>query len=137
MNKDNFYIASSATFFPVAQHPGREPDYVSITEIKYLPVEFYNQFFDGEYKVDFEDENEDCGYITCLGTGQSMRFDTIEEKFHVEIGNSKYWYTKKGVYRQSDHWGRLGKCQWDLFGLNWQNESNAIAYASWQSLKDN
>ena len=28
--------------------------------------------------------------------------------------SSKYWYTKEGVVRQSDHWGRVASCIWTL-----------------------
>ena len=30
--------------------------------------------------------------------------------------SSKYWYTKNGVVRQSDHWGRVASCIWTLKG---------------------
>ena len=35
--------------------------------------------------------------------------------FESEHG-SKYWYTSKGVYRHSNHWGRVKYCNWTFEG---------------------
>jgi hypothetical protein len=29
-------------------------------------------------------------------------------------GVSEYWYTEDGVYRCSDHWGKVASCTWHL-----------------------
>lgn len=34
------------------------------------------------------------------------------EPDYVSPAKSKYWYTEKGVIRQSDHWGYVAKCRW-------------------------
>lgn len=44
---------------------------------------------------------------------------------------SKYWYTKTGVYRLSDHWGKVAKSQWDIkegFQLGYANFSDFIPF---------
>ncbi len=36
-------------------------------------------------------------------------------KWHYQSNSgSAYFYTKEGVYRKSNHWGRAGKCRWVL-----------------------
>lgn len=65
----------------------------------------------------------------------------------VSKSGSKYWYTKKGVYRESDHWGtgiagnswyiegprggkaERGKSSWDY------HYGNAVGYADWNDFK--
>ena len=37
------------------------------------------------------------------------------EKWHyTSKSDSAYFYTKEGVYRKSNHWGRAAKCRWVL-----------------------
>lgn len=41
--------------------------------------------------------------------------ELLFEKWHYESkAGSKYFYTKDGVYRASNHWGRAAKCRWIL-----------------------
>lgn len=54
---------------------------------------------------------------------------------------SRYWYTDKGVYRKSDHWGGgVASCSWYLEGWK-QNNSSVIhtgmitAFVPWEELK--
>ena len=35
-----------------------------------------------------------------------------EKPDFVSPSGSRYWYTPKGVYRQSSHWGVVGTCIW-------------------------
>ena len=39
--------------------------------------------------------------------------DSLKAGFESESG-SIYWYTKKFLYRLSDHWGEVASCQWLL-----------------------
>ena len=41
--------------------------------------------------------------------------------------SSKYWYTKKGVVRQSNHWGRVASCIWTLKGYSTQIKDCEVA----------
>jgi len=31
--------------------------------------------------------------------------------------HSLYYYTPDGLYRHSNHWGRVAKCKWELAGI--------------------
>ncbi|WP_121925305.1 hypothetical protein [Flavobacterium weaverense] len=47
---------------------------------------------------------------------------------------SKYYYTKAGMYRLSNHWGRLANSKWRLEPLEPETKSKfKLGYASWQS----
>lgn len=45
---------------------------------------------------------------------------------------SKYFYTKEGMYRLSNHWGRLANSKWRLNPIEPETESKfKIGFASW------
>ena len=45
---------------------------------------------------------------------------------------SQYFYTKKGVYRKSNHWGRVANCRWKLNKKgNYKNQKTVIGFANW------
>jgi hypothetical protein len=47
---------------------------------------------------------------------------------------SKYYYTKDGMYRLSNHWGRLANSKWRLEPLEPETASKfKIGFASWES----
>ncbi len=44
-----------------------------------------------------------------------------------------YFYTDKGVYRKSNHWGRVANCRWKLIADdNYKNQQIVIGFAKWQ-----
>lgn len=47
--------------------------------------------------------------------------------------NSAYYFTEEGVYRYSNHWGRVGDCRWRLKSKNNQmkNQVYKVGYAKW------
>lgn len=51
---------------------------------------------------------------------------------------STYYYTKHGVYRLSNHWGRAANCQWRLIS-DYQAEIDdlRLGYANWEDFRDN
>ena len=47
---------------------------------------------------------------------------------------SKYYYTKSGMYRLSNHWGRLANSKWRLEPLEpVTNSKFKLGYASWDN----
>lgn len=45
---------------------------------------------------------------------------------------SKYYYTEEGVYRKSNHWGRVANCRWKLIAKNnYKNQNEVIGFAKW------
>lgn len=46
--------------------------------------------------------------------------------------NSFYFYTDKGVYRKSNHWGRVANCRWKIItNKNYKNQNEVIGFAKW------
>lgn len=68
---------------------------------------------------------------------QQVDFDFSNiEKFESKSG-SKYHYTEKGVYRYSNHWGRVANCRWKLSNTsNYKNQQWYVGYANWSSFFD-
>lgn len=45
---------------------------------------------------------------------------------------SYYFYTEEGVFRYSDHWGRVATCRWRIKGIDvYKNQDFYVGYAKW------
>ncbi|WP_296638034.1 hypothetical protein [Polaribacter sp.] len=59
-------------------------------------------------------------------------FSFTDNKFYKSKSNSKYYYTEKGVYRKSNHWGRVANCRWKLIALtSYKNQKEVTGFAKW------
>jgi hypothetical protein len=57
----------------------------------------------------------------------------LKPDFESESG-SKYFYTEEGLYRLSNHWGRLGNSKWRLVENGFQGSSKIkLGYAVWDA----
>lgn len=65
-----------------------------------------------------------------ITTIEITQFDYVSRK------GSAYYFTSEGVYRQSNHWGRVGNCRWKLIG-NHKMQNQYIGFASWDSFYPN
>ncbi|WP_426095784.1 hypothetical protein [Flavobacterium sp. DSR2-3-3] len=53
---------------------------------------------------------------------------------YASKSGSKYYYTKTGMYRLSNHWGRLANSKWRLKPLEPETISKIkLGYASWEN----
>ena len=51
---------------------------------------------------------------------------------------SEYFFTDKGVYRKSNHWGRAANCRWRLIvNLRYKNQTEILAFANWTDFYSN
>ena len=51
---------------------------------------------------------------------------------------SQYIFTKLGLYRISNHWGRVADCHWRLVPLEqFKNQNNTVAFAHWADFYSN
>ncbi len=47
---------------------------------------------------------------------------------------SLYLYSEKGVYRYSNHWGRVANCRWKIKGIeDYKNQNYYVGYAEWSN----
>ncbi|KVV14656.1 hypothetical protein [Flavobacterium sp. TAB 87] len=57
----------------------------------------------------------------------------LKIQFESKAG-SAYYYTEEGMYRQSNHWGRLANSKWRLIALDPETDSKyKIGFAKWTS----
>lgn len=59
-------------------------------------------------------------------------FDLPKKTVYVSKSNSMYFYTDEGVFRKSNHWGRVANCRWKLIAnKNYKNQNTVTAFAKW------
>lgn len=64
-------------------------------------------------------------------------FDLELPQFKSKSG-SQYYFTEKGVYRISNHWGRAANCRWKLIPLTeHKNQQTKIGFAKWTDFYPN
>lgn len=57
---------------------------------------------------------------------------TTETPHYKSKSGSEYLFTQEGVYRHSNHWGRVADCRWKLkSNENYKNQQTAVAFAKW------
>ena len=62
-----------------------------------------------------------------------------ENKIHFKSkSDSFYSYTKEGVYRYSNHWGRVANCRWKLLANDdFKNQAFHVGFAKWTDFYPN
>ena len=71
---------------------------------------------------------------------KEVRDTEIKElKLHFKSKHdSHYYFTNDGVYRFSDHWGRVANCHWRLSPLSiYKNQKATVGYAKWSDFYTN
>ena len=56
-----------------------------------------------------------------------------EKKAHFQSKSGSYYsYTDEGVFRYSNHWGRVASCRWRIKGIeDYKNQDFYVGYAKW------
>lgn len=59
-------------------------------------------------------------------------FEFQENTNYKSKSESMYFYTEEGVYRKSNHWGRVANCRWKLISdEKYKNQQTVIGFARW------
>ena len=59
-------------------------------------------------------------------------FDFPENTTYKSKSESIYFYTNEGVFRKSNHWGRVANCRWKIIANeNFKNQQIVIGFAKW------
>ncbi|WP_298765175.1 hypothetical protein [uncultured Polaribacter sp.] len=59
-------------------------------------------------------------------------FQFPENTNYKSKSESVYFYTEDGVYRKSNHWGRVANCRWKLItDDDYKNQQIVIGFAKW------
>lgn len=57
---------------------------------------------------------------------------------YTSQSGSRYIFIDKGLYRISNHWGRVANCHWRLIPLSeFKSQHNIIAFANWSDFYSN
>lgn len=59
---------------------------------------------------------------------------------HKSKSGSEYFFTDEGVYRKSNHWGRVANCRWKLASSSLEKVNNntpQVGYACWNDFFSN
>jgi hypothetical protein len=64
---------------------------------------------------------------------QEVGLETIQDLSlnYKSKSGSCYYFTKLGVYRLSNHWGRAANCKWRLVNNNLNTDRTKLGYANW------
>lgn len=58
-------------------------------------------------------------------------FKDMKAHFQSKSG-SYYYYTDEGVFRYSNHWGRVANCRWKIKGIEeYKNQNYYVGFANW------
>lgn len=134
VNKENFFVATNALFTKVHGVLNRDADYASFAnvirnheEIDYImdsktavirEKEADGAYHDNEYRIIALWKNKEKGISFLLET------DKV---------SSQYWYADGGVYRESDHWGKVRYCNWEF--PNHIEGEKVIGFCKWEDFK--
>ncbi|MBA6156496.1 hypothetical protein H3Z83_08225 [Tenacibaculum sp. S7007] len=65
---------------------------------------------------------------------ESKKIDFFEGKsaHYQSKSGSLYFYADDGVYRYSNHWGRVANCRWKIKGVeNYKSQNYYVGFAKW------
>lgn len=63
--------------------------------------------------------------------------DNFEKAQYISKHGSQYFFTTDGVYRYSNHWGRVGNCRWRLNGIDFKQQTSFWGYCPWTNFYKN
>jgi hypothetical protein len=65
---------------------------------------------------------------------QVDKFEFPEETNYKSKSESMYFYTDDGVYRKSNHWGRVANCRWKIKANEaYKNQQIVIGFGKWKA----
>ena len=71
---------------------------------------------------------------------EEVPFSEIKELkvSYTSQSGSQYIFTKEGLYRISNHWGRVANCHWRLVPITqFKNQNTTVAFAKWTDFYSN
>ena len=67
-------------------------------------------------------------------------FETIKDAkiSYTSKSGSQYIFSKEGLYRIANHWGRVANCHWRLAPITqFKNQDITVAFANWNNFYSN
>ena len=101
---------------------------LKIVEIRGFKSKVINNFFLKNYNHTNFFKHTFCEFH------QVDDFEFPKDAHFKSNANSRYFYTKEGVYRKSNHWGRVANCHWKIIGnQHTKNQQNITGFAAWDA----
>jgi len=77
-------------------------------------------------------------YTFCLWNEVSQADFEVQKSHFKSKSGSEYFFTEDGVYRISNHWGRVANCRWRLVPLtDNKNQYTKVGFAHWNDFLPN
>ena len=71
-------------------------------------------------------------YTYCEFESQSIDFFKDKSAHYQSKSGSLYFYTDAGVFRYSNHWGRVANCRWKIKGIEtYKSQNHYVGFAKW------
>ncbi|CAM1335144.1 hypothetical protein [Tenacibaculum aestuariivivum] len=71
-------------------------------------------------------------YTYCEFESKEITFFDDKSAHYKSKSGSIYFYTEQGVYRYSNHWGRVANCRWKIKGIEiYKNQDYYVGFANW------
>lgn len=71
-------------------------------------------------------------YTYCEFESQSIDFFKDKSAHYQSKSGSLYFYTDAGVFRYSNHWGRVANCRWKIKGNEtYKSQNYYVGFAKW------
>lgn len=101
---------------------------LKIVEIRGVKSKVINNFFLKNYNHTNFFKHTFCEFQ------EVENFDFPKDSHFKSNANSLYFYTKEGVYRKSNHWGRVANCHWKIIGKkHTKNQQSITGFATWDA----
>lgn len=71
-------------------------------------------------------------YTYCEFESWSIDFFKNKSAHYQSKSGSLYFYTDEGVYRYSNHWGRVANCRWKIKNIeDYKSQNYYVGFAKW------
>lgn len=71
-------------------------------------------------------------YTYCEFESKEINFFKDKSAHYQSKSGSLYFYADDGVYRYSNHWGRVANCRWKIKGIeNYKNQNYYVGFSKW------
>ncbi|MGB1043084.1 MAG: hypothetical protein ACPGU6_06800 [Tenacibaculum sp.] len=68
----------------------------------------------------------------CEFESKEINFFKDKSAHYQSKSGSLYFYADDGVYRYSNHWGRVANCRWKIKGIeNYKNQNYYVGFSKW------
>lgn len=68
----------------------------------------------------------------CEFESKTLTFFEGKSAHYQSKSGSLYFYTKEGVHRYSNHWGRVANCRWKIKGIeSYKSQDYYVGFANW------